>query len=156
MNALKKLSDLDREHRIRKCPAMPPQYIIGTKFTDKTANGLTKAIISFLTFEGWQAERISSMGRKVGKITVVRTVTGFSQRIGSEKYIPGTSTNGTADISSTIKGRSIKIEVKINKDRQSDAQKAYQLSIEKSGGIYYIAKDFEAFHAWYQDLLTQL
>jgi hypothetical protein len=31
--------------------------------------------------------------------------------------------------------------VKIGNDRQSEAQKAYQKSIENSGGVYVIAKD---------------
>jgi hypothetical protein len=42
------------------------------------------------------------------------------------QWTKGTSTAGSADISATIKGRSVKIEVKIGKDRQSEAQKKYQ------------------------------
>jgi len=59
---------------------------------------------------------------------------------------------GTADISATIKGRSVKIEVKIGKDRQSEAQKQYQAKVEQSGGIYFIAKDFSAFMDFYVSL----
>ena len=69
--------------------------------------------------------------------------------IGSIEWIKGTGTNGSADISATIAGKSVKIEVKILKDRQSEAQKQYQADIEKAGGIYYIAKDFTSFVEWY-------
>jgi len=65
----------------------------------------------------------------------------------------GTSTAGSADISATIKGRSVKIEVKIGKDRQSDAQKRYQEMIERAGGIYIIAKDFDSFVEWYENFV---
>lgn len=72
--------------------------------------------------------------------------------IGTGKWIPGSTTKGTADISATIKGRSVKIEVKIGKDRQSEAQVAYQKKIEQSGGIYFIAKDFDTFMDFYVSL----
>lgn len=58
-------------------------------------------------------------------------------------------TVGTADISATIRGRSVKIEVKIGRDRQSEAQKRYQASIEAAGGIYYIARNIDDFMQWY-------
>ena len=58
-------------------------------------------------------------------------------------------TRGTADIHAIIKGRAVKIEVKIKADSQSIWQKAYQKDVEKAGGIYYIAKDFDSFYVWY-------
>jgi hypothetical protein len=68
-------------------------------------------------------------------------------------WTKGTSTAGSADISATIKGRSVKIEVKIGKDRQSEAQKRYQENIEKAGGTYIIAKDFDSFVEWYNQFI---
>ena len=59
---------------------------------------------------------------------------------------------GTADISATIGGRSVKIEVKVGRDRQSEAQRIYQQQVEAAGGIYYIATDFESFVKWYNEL----
>ncbi|KAF2380358.1 hypothetical protein BSN82_16780, partial [Acinetobacter baylyi] len=56
------------------------------------------------------------------------------------QWTKGTGTPGSADISATIKGRSVKIEVKYGKDRQSQAQKDYQKAIEKAGGTYIIVK----------------
>lgn len=124
-------------------------YLVKPKFTDKTANGLTKAIIKFLQLEGWQAERITTTGRLIDQRKTYTDVVGFRRTIGSTKWIPGTSTRGSADISATIAGKSVKIEVKIGRDKQSPAQKKYQADIERSGGIYFIAKDFESFYKWY-------
>jgi hypothetical protein len=61
----------------------------------------------------------------------------------------GTGTRGTADISATIAGKSVKIEVKIGSDRQSPAQHEYQKAVEQAGGIYFIASSFEQFMDWY-------
>ncbi len=72
------------------------------------------------------------------------------------QWTKGTGTPGSADISATIKGRSVKIEVKYNKDRQSDAQKQYQEMIEKAGGVYIIAKTFDDFVIWYESFSLHL
>lgn len=70
------------------------------------------------------------------------------------QWTKGTGTAGSADISATIKGRSVKIEVKIGKDRQSDAQKKYQEMIERAGGVYIIAKNFDEFVEWYNNFVS--
>jgi hypothetical protein len=124
---------------------MPLEYIPLFKYTDKTANGLTRCIIDYLTLQGYQAERISTTGRMVDNTKTYTNVLGITKQIGSKKWIKGSGTKGSADISATIKGKSVKIEVKIGKDRQSQYQKKYQESIEKSGGLYLIATSFEQF-----------
>jgi len=134
---------------------MPKDYVPKTTYTDKTANGLTKCIVHWLNLNGWQAERISTTGRYIDNSKIVTDVLGNRKKIGSGKYIKGSGTNGSADISATIKGRSIKIEVKIGKDRQSEAQKEYQKNIEKAGGIYIIATDFDEFMMWYKAFIEQ-
>jgi hypothetical protein len=141
---LKELSQFDHAQRC-KTTSMPSDYVPMNKFSDKTANSFTKAIITYLKLHGCQAERISSMGRVIDETKTFTDAVGFTRKIGSVKYIKGTSTNGTADISATIKGKSVKIEVKIGKDRQSDAQKKYQEDVERAGGIYLIAKDWDGF-----------
>jgi hypothetical protein len=70
------------------------------------------------------------------------------------QWTKGTGTAGSADISATIKGRSVKIEVKIGKDRQSEAQKKYQEMIERAGGVYIIAKNFDEFVEWYNNFVS--
>jgi hypothetical protein len=132
---------------------MPPEYIVRTKFTDKTANSLTKAIVKWINLNGYQAERISTSGRWVDNSKVVTDVLGNQKKIGSGKYIKGSGTKGSADISATIKGKSIKIEVKIGKDKQSESQIEYQKAIERAGGIYFIAKDFTSFYHFYSTLV---
>ena len=149
MTALQILNDLAFK-RLRAMSLMPDYAIPRPKFKDKTANDLTKSIIKYIELMGYQAERISNTGRYIDKRKQVKNILGQTINIGSGQYIPGTGTNGTADISATIKGKSVKIEIKIGKDRQSEAQKDYQAAIEKSGGIYFIAKDFETFYNFFQ------
>jgi hypothetical protein len=127
-------------------PNFPQDYIPKTMYKDSTANGLTRAICDYINYHGYQAERINTMGTAREKKTTAGKVIGVT-------WTKGTSTAGSADISATIKGRSVKIEVKIGKDRQSDAQKRYQENIEKAGGIYYIAKDFDSFVEWYENFI---
>lgn len=151
MTPLQQLTELDWQIRCSES-RMPPEYIVRTKYTDKTANGLTKAIVKWINLNGYQAERISTSGRWVDNSKVVTDVLGNQKKIGSGKYIKGSGTKGSADISATIKGRSIKIEVKM-KDKQSEAQIEYQKAIERAGGIYFIAKDFDSFYQFYTTLV---
>jgi hypothetical protein len=72
------------------------------------------------------------------------------------QWIPSGSTKGSADISATIAGRSVKIEVKAGKDRQSEAQKKYQADIERSGGVYIIARTFGEFLWWYESFVKEV
>ena len=127
-------------------PNYPPDYIPKTMYKDSTANGLTKAICDYINYHGYQAERINTMGTAREKKTTAGKVIGVT-------WTKGTITAGSADISATIKGRSVKIEVKIGKDRQSEAQKRYQENIEKAGGTYIIAKDFDSFVEWYEKFI---
>jgi len=133
-------------------PSFPEHAIPVPKYSDSTANGLTKCVIDFLNYSGHQAERISSMGRMIDKRKDSIDVMGNTRVIGSLTYIKGTSTNGTADISSIINGKSVKIEIKIGKDRQSQAQKDYQTATERAGGIYLITKSFDEFMEQYKGL----
>lgn len=135
-----------------KHPNMHPDCIPRPVYSDKTANGLTKMVIDWITLNGGQAERISNMGRYIDSSKVVTNVLGQRIKIGSGKFIPGAGTNGTADISAIIKGKSVKIEIKM-KDKQSDAQKKYQESVESAGGIYYIVRSFDEFIQKYISLL---
>jgi len=151
--SIKVLQDLIWQLECIKYPRMPKEYIAKRKYTDANANGLTKCIIHFVKANGYQAERISNTGRYIDNSKVVTDSMGFQKRIGSGQYIKGTGTNGTADISLTIKGKSIKAEIKIGKDRQSEAQKKYQADIERAGGIYIIVKDFDKFINFYKKFI---
>lgn len=114
-------------------------YIQKPSREDTTANGLTRCIIDFIKLHGGQAERIAATGIPTKKRDV------YGNTIWRTTHM----TVGTADISATINGRSVKIEVKIGRDRQSDAQCRYQADVERAGGLYYLARDFEGFVSWY-------
>ncbi len=148
--ALKILKELSIKNQHLKCPTFPIEYLPKPKYEDRTANGLTKCIIDYIKFSGGQAERINSTGRPIDQRKTYTDVLGRTRQVGGYKWVFGTGTKGTADISATINGKSIKIEVKIGNDKQSEAQEKYQCEIERAGGIYVIAKTFEQFYLWYQ------
>lgn len=137
-DAVKELENLAYKAKISRFPDFP--YPVKDKYRDDTANGLTRCIIDFVNLNGYQAERLNSTGRQV-------TIKG------RERWIKGSGTKGTADISATINGRAVKIEVKIGRDRQSEVQKEYQKQIERAGGMYIIARDFEQFYKWYREFM---
>ena len=127
---------------------VPEHCLAKSVWSDKTANGLTKMVVSFIQMSGYQAERINTMGTfRAGK--KYTDLDGVSRTTGKGSWTRSGSTPGSADISATINGRSVKIEIKIGADRQSDAQKAYQQAIEKAGGTYLIVKNFDQFIEWY-------
>ena len=133
-----------------KHPNIRPELLPPSKFSDKTANGLTSCIISWLRLQGMQAERISVTGRQIDQRVTYTDVLGHQRTIGSLKWIKTSGTRGSADISATIAGKSVKIEVKLGRDKQRQAQSEYQKAIEKAGGLYFIASTFEQFYDWYQ------
>lgn len=145
-----KLNALMMESLKLKYPNMPPSYIPKTDWKDNSANSLTKCVIAWIQFMGGQAERISSQGqyREGAKIQVGSGMMAHTKQLPG-KWTPGQSTKGTADISATIRGRSVKIEIK-QKDKQSEAQKQYQAAIERAGGVYIIVRDFDSFVDWYE------
>ena len=160
MNNIDNLKQLKHAEECKKYPSMPPAYIPLTKFTDKTANGLTKCVIAWIDLHGGQAERINTTGRMIDKTKVVSDALGQKRMIGSVEWQKGTGTKGSADISSTIRmningrmiGVSVKWEVKIGKDRMSEHQKKYQLEIEGADGYYFVVKSFDDFMEKYLEL----
>lgn len=104
------------------------------KFRDDNEAGLIKCIKAFVFLNGGQAERIDNRGYWVEE---------------AKKYVPSMCEAGTADIHCTINGLSVKVEIKIGKDRQSEAQIKYQKRIEKAGGVYIIVRTFLDFYNWY-------
>jgi len=151
--AVKHLEALAMDAQRAKYPNFPESARPRPKYSDATANGLQKCIIDFLRFSGCQCERIAVTGRYIDNSKVVTDVLGNKRKIGSGKYIPSSMQSGSADLSATIAGRSVKIEVKIFRDKQSDAQKEYQRQVEQAGGVYIIATSFEQFHQWYKIFL---
>lgn len=139
------VKDLERQaldHFRRDHPNLPGYAIPPQSYRDDTANGLTRCVVDFIRYNGGQAERINTTGMP-------------EQRGGRIVWRKSNMTKGSADISATITGRSVKIEVKIGPDRQSEAQRRYQASIERAGGLYFIAKDFTSFIEWYGETFNR-
>jgi hypothetical protein len=112
------------------------------KFSDKSANDLTKAIIAYANLKDWFAERQSSEGRyRPGKE--------YENVIGKKVQMKGTwlpgQGKGKADIKAVIKGRSIEIEVKHGADRLRPEQIEYKAKIERAGGVYIVVKTWDDF-----------
>jgi hypothetical protein len=123
---------------------MPSKPIKATK-----ANDLTKAIIKFIQLSGGQAERISVTGRRVDMRKTYTDVLGNQRQIGSVRWIKSSMQKGSADISATIAGQSVKIEIKVGRDQIRPEQEIYQQQVEKAGGIYLMIHTFDEFYQWY-------
>lgn len=136
----------------KKYPNFP--YPTKPKFRDDTSNGLTKCVIEYITLKGFQAERINSTGALKDTRKTSIDVLGNQRTIGSVQWIKSTGQTGTADISATINGRSVKIEIKCEAtgDKyQSKGQKQYQNQIEQAGGVYLIVRNFTDFYNWFNE-----
>ena len=100
------------------------------------SNGLTTFIINFLNWSGYRATRINTMGRLIPK----------GNGLPWEKiYIPSATRKGTADISATVKGKSVMIEIKVGADRPRPEQLAEQQRERNAGGIYEFVSTPEGF-----------
>ena len=155
MTAFEALKALYLAENLRKYPALPYRTI--PKYTDRTSNGLTRCILDFLRLSEHQAERVNNTGRLIDRRQIVSDVLGNRRMIGSATWIPGTGTRGTADISATINGLSVKIEVKCSAtgDRIRPAQREYEKQIQRAGGLYFIARTFPEFYQWYLQTFSQ-
>ena len=96
------------------------------------------------------------MGRPIDNRKQITDVIGRTKTFGTMTWGKSTATKGSSDISATINGRSVKIEVTIGKDRQSQDQKVYQENIESSGGQYWIVKNFDDFMKKYEEFVESL
>jgi len=115
-----------------------------------TAAKIEKNIITYIKLLGHHAEKHSVTGREVtGKD--IRTALGTIK--GKKTYIPSQSQKGSADVTATIFGLSLKIEVKKGKDRMSDEQKKYRDQIIKAGGFYFVAHDENDFLIKFDEFL---
>ena len=112
-----------------------------------TANGLTTFICNFLSWMEHRATRINVMGRLVDGVEKQPS----GAKIGVKKWLPSSTRKGTADISATIKGRSVMLEIKVGKDKPRPDQLAEQIRERRAGGIYeFIGKPDEFFDLYFE------
>lgn len=127
-----------------------------------STNGLTRAVINYLQWEGHHAERVNNMGRPVDKRSTYIDVVGRYRVLGSLEWQKGTGTNGTADIHADLCHINhrfpvpVKLETKYGKDKMSDAQYSYEEMVTSKGGVYVIVKDIQSFFVWYDSFLLTL
>ena len=150
MTALQRLQELDHQRKLEAYPNTPRYAIAITRFNDKTSNGLTQCILRWLELHGHYCTRINTMGRQLPTTTIVDVI--GRAHVTQGKWIPGTTKRGTADVHSCINGRHVSIEVKVRKDRMSNEQHKTKEAIERCGGVYFIAKDFDSFLTWYNGI----
>ena len=154
LNAIQLLNELERMEQIRSCGGDQRKIemfgMCYTKHEDITANGLTKAVIRWIELHGGAADRINTQGTFVKGKTVGVGMYGIKHLPG--KYIPSGSTKGHADITATINGKTWHIEIKIGRDKQSDAQKKFQAKQEAAGAKYSIVRSFDDFIAKWEGI----
>jgi hypothetical protein len=73
-----------------------------------------------------------------------------------KKYIPSTTRRGTSDISATIRGRSVMIEIKIGADRPSPYQLAEQIKERRAGGYYEFCSNPDDFFKLYDSIMNEI
>lgn len=103
------------------------------------ANGLTLAIENYLLWSGHRCTRINVAGRVI-----------------NGKHIFSSTRKGSADLSCTIYGRAVQIEIKVGKDRPSEHQLKEQALERSAGGVYEFIKDIHEFFAWYDSFIVSL
>lgn len=139
--AVKELERLADAEARRLHPTMNPDHIAPRLYRDDTANGLTACITAFLKLSGAFVSRLNNSGI-------------YDKRL--NKYRPGTNRKGLPDVVCTYQGKSIMIEVKTGRDRMSEHQERIRCEQERSGGLYYVARNFTEFKKWFDDLMEIL
>lgn len=100
------------------------------KLRDDSANGLTNCIQIWCKVNNAHFQRQNSQGQ-------------YDIRLGI--WRKSGSTKGISDALLIHEGKTIHLEIKYGKDKQSEIQKKIQASIESAGGIYWIVKSYNDF-----------
>ena len=104
------------------------------------ANGLTLAIENYLLWSGYRCTRINVVGRTLP----------------NGKRIYSSTRRGSADLSSTIKGRSVMWEIKIGNDKPSPHQLKEQALERAAQGEYFFVKTIHEFFELLDNYLLSL
>lgn len=100
------------------------------KFSDKSANELTRAIVAWLNSHGAFGARVNTTGT-------------FDKRTG--RYRCSGSTKGMADVTAIIGGKHVSLEIKHGHDKPRAAQLQVQQQVQQAGGIYEFVHTFAEF-----------
>lgn len=133
--ALQRLTKLDLESRQAAHPDVPAFAIVKRKFSDATANGLTRAIVRCFELHYPFATRVASTG---------------SYRADLKQFIASQQRAGIPDVFAVIEGHAVFVEVKIGRDRLSNVQKETIAALISSGATVYCAHTFEGFWSFFE------
>lgn len=114
-----------------------------------TANGLTTFVMNMIKWCGFRATRINVSGRLIEKAVKTEAGNIFYDKV----MIKSSTRKGTADISSTLRGRSVMWEIKIGGDQPSSAQLAEQSRERRAGGEYFFIHTPEEFLSHFDALV---
>jgi len=161
MTAIKALTELLKEEKRLKYPTIPEHAItVNTFGTLKPEKREKKRIEAFLNVSGHRAFIVENRGFRKDNTQLVTDVIGRTKRIGSIEFVSSGMRRGIEDISATINGKTVAIELKRiykkGKDRQSKDQIQEQKRVENSGGIYLIVNSFQDFYEKYLELIKIL
>lgn len=109
---------------------VPPHALPKAKINGTTANGITKAILQYLRAKGHYCSRIQSQGQWQPHL---------------KRFTSSTVRRGIGDIMAIVNGRTVMIEVKAGKDRQSNWQKQTEADVKDSGGVYMLVRTLDEF-----------
>lgn len=115
----------------------------------KTANGLQNAICKYLEWTGHYGNRINTMGRDI----VVKKEASFGY-FEERKRIKSSTRKGTSDLNCIINGKSVQLEVKVGRDKQSEDQIKEQKRVERAGGMYFLIRTMIEFYEVYDRLVS--
>lgn len=127
-------------YQTTKHPNVPAYCLPSFKakgFGDGSANAITNSIAEYITISGGFANRQQSQGQYDPTL---------------KRFRHGTVKRGSSDLICLVNGKSLHIEIKFGRDKQSEDQKIYQKQIEDSGGLYFIATSFPQFYEWFTKL----
>lgn len=132
--AMRELAVLHERDLRERYPSLPGYAFPKSKFDDTKANGLTKCIVTFVKLKGGHIQRTNTTG-------IVR----------NGKWTRGGGTIGAADLTGIFNGVPFSIEVKIGRDKMSEAQTKQAESITRAGGKFFEARSFQEFRDWWSE-----
>lgn len=134
MTALQHLNRLADEVKAVKYANVPRHAIVKARYSDRSANDLTTAVVDFLSLSGHFATRLSSTG---------------TFRADLQKFIPSKQRSGLPDVLAVVDARAVFIEIKFGSDRLSDDQRQAIADLTSAGAWTFVASDFQGFFDWY-------
>ena len=136
LNDLTKLAMMKKiaEHPLVPLHALPPVR----PFKDSSSNELTRAIVEFVRLTGHYADRINNTG-------IYDSKTGKWRKGGTRRGISDIIANKMIEHNGRKFSIMVAIEVKVGRDKMSEHQLKVQAEVQKSGGVYIIAKTWEQF-----------